>query len=289
MTSTGATASDPRRLGLFGLVSAATIATASLGLALNGAGVGTWSRNPSAWLVGMVLGGLIMMAGRRRILSVGAVAATLAALAASLFAPDQSGVHRWIDVGPLHVNIAALLLPVTLVSLATLNLAPSAFLALVAGIGVILVAQPDASQATAFLLASAVILVRRGTTPPALFCGLVGAAALATAAWLRADPLQPVAEVEGVFSLLAGVSIPLAAAAAIGLAATCLAPLAGQRQLDKAENPAAVALCVSFSVTAVMPFLGAIPVPLVGVAMSFPLGFWLGMALLCARKIDPSG
>jgi hypothetical protein len=34
---------------------------------------------------------------------------------------------------------------------------------------------------------------------------------------------------------------------------------------------------------AILPAAGVFPVPLVGLGMSFPVGYWMGMALLCAR------
>ena len=41
----------------------------------------------------------------------------VAGIVATLFAPAADGVHRWIDIGPLHINAAALLLPATIVAL----------------------------------------------------------------------------------------------------------------------------------------------------------------------------
>lgn len=259
----------------------------SWGLALHGASFSTWFGNPIGWLAGVVFGAALILAGRSRRLSVGAIAISVAALAATLITPGQSGVHRWLDLGPLQVNIAALVLPITVVSIATLSLAPAVLLAIIGLIGVILVAQPDASQASTFLIAAAIILVRSRLPFIPLVCGLFGAAALVTCAWTRPDPLQPIAEVEGVLPLLAGDSGALAAAAALGLAITCLVPLLRQSSRDAAGGRAAEALSVYFAATAVMPFLGAYPVPLVGAGMSFPLGLWLAMAWLCARTDQP--
>jgi hypothetical protein len=33
----------------------------------------------------------------------------------------------------------------------------------------------------------------------------------------------------------------------------------------------------------ICPNFGAFPVPLIGLGMSFPVGYWLGIALLCAK------
>ena len=275
---------DWRTLGLFAASSAVAVGLGSCGLGLHGTEVSTWSRNPLAWLAGFVLSGAIVLIGRGRRLPIGVVVVTVVGLAASLLAKDQFGVHRWLDVGPLHFNVAALLLPVALVALSTSNFAPAVLLAISGAIGVILVAQPDASQATAFLLASALILIRRTQSATFLTCALLGMASLAMAAWLRPDPLQPVPEVEGIFLLLADISVALAAAAGLALALTCLVPLRNLSSMSESRRSAATTLSVYFSAAALMPFLGAYPVPLVGMGMSFPVGFWLAMALMSARE-----
>ena len=277
-------ATDWRTLGSFAAVSAVTISLGSYGLSLYGAGVGTWSRNPIAWLAGCVLAVPLLLTGRSRRMSIGVLALTVLALAATLLAQDQSGVHRWLDIGPVHVNVAALLLPVAVVALSTSNLAPAVLLAIMGAIGAILVAQPDASQATAFLLASALVLFRCTKSPGLRAIGLVGMGGLALAAWLRGDPLQPVPEVEGVFLLLVEVSKALAAAAGAALALTCAVPLRRLASSSETTGQAALGLSVYFVASAVMPFFGAYPVPLLGVGMSFPVGFWLAMALLSARE-----
>jgi cell division protein FtsW (lipid II flippase) len=274
---------DWQTLGLFAAASAITVGLGSYGLSLSGAEFGTWSRNPFAWLTGMVLSVPLILVGRRRGFSPAIVVIAIVALAASLMAPGQSGVHRWLDLGPVNINVAALLLPVAIIALSGLALSPATLLAAIVVIGAILVAQPDASQATAFLLAASLILLGRTMSKALLMLGLLMTCGLAVAAWLRPDPLQPVPEAEGIFGLIADISMPLAIAAGLALALTCLAPLRRLRSGSESGPRAATALTIYFCVTAIMPFLGPYPVPLVGVGMSFPVGFWLGMALLCAR------
>jgi len=277
-------ATDWRTLGLFAIASGVAVGLGSYGLGLYGADAATWSRNLFAWFAGLVLSVPFLLAGRSRRLMIGLVAITVVGLAASLLVPGQSGVHRWLDVGPLQINVAALLLPVALVALSTSNIAPAALLAAIGTIGAILVAQPDASQATAFLLAAAGILFRRTMPPTLRTLGVLAVGGLALAAWLRPDPLQPVPEVEGIFTLLAEVSSTLAAAGALAIASTCVMPLRRLSSGREGTRQAAIVLSVYFSATALLPFVGAFPVPLVGVGMSFPVGFWLAMALLSAHE-----
>ena len=275
-------------LGVFAATSFAAVGLGSYALALHGAEVGTWSRNLFAWLAGLVLSGPLILFGRSRGLSVGIILVTVLGLAASLLAQGQSGVYRWLDFGPLHINIAGLLLPVTLVALSTASISPPVLLAMIGVIGAVLVAQPDASQATAFLLASSLILSLRPITKSLRSIGLLIIGGIAIAAWLRTDTLQTVPEVEGIFPLISQISLPLAAAAGLALVLTCLAPLQSLSSLREGRRPAAIVLATYFLITALMPFVGAYPVPLVGAGMSFPVGFWLATALISARE-HPTG
>ena len=236
-----------------------------------------------ALAAGLILGLGTIAVGRSRGLDVVLVVITIIALATTLSFPDQSGVHRWIDVGALHLNVAALLLPLAIVALAEVVLATPILLVAVAAIAALLVAQPDASQATAFAVAASLLLRgRRDLSVAVSLIAILTLAALTFVAWLRPDPLLPIPEVEGVFGLLADVSLPLAAAAALALATTSLLPL--RRTSDpKSKMPCGAPLAGYLATTAIMPLLGAYPVPLVGLGMSFPVGYCLGMALLCAK------
>jgi cell division protein FtsW (lipid II flippase) len=278
---------DVRTFGYFAIASAAAVGLGAAGLGFGGAGTTIWVRNPAAWLVGLGAAASILAAGRSQGLARAAILLTLIGFAATLVSPAQSGVHRWIDAGAVQINIAALLLPLTLVALATARLAAIPFLAAVGLIGLLLVIQPDASQATAFLLPAGFLLLRSRMPPVTKGIGMLGMAVLAVGAWLRPDPLEPVPEVEGILSYLADISLPLAAAAVLALAVTAVIPLRRAPAADEGLADAAKALALHFILVALMPAVGAFPVPLVGLGMSFPVGYLLGVALLCACNASP--
>jgi cell division protein FtsW (lipid II flippase) len=286
VTNEGATSSDTGRGRTFVIFAVASLIAIGLGaatLAGTGHASGSWLRNPAAWLVGLVLA--LGLTRARNLLRVSQVILGVAfvAVALTFLAPAQSGVHRWIDAGPLHINVAALLLPAAIVGLGFCGIWSRTSLAFVAAMAALLVLQPDASQATSFLVA--VIILLGGSTAPG--AGRIAAIAVAIVAavmsWTRADPLQPVAEVEGIYRLAKTVSPILPIAAAIALAATSLAPLCIRNTTGPARRIAALALAGYFVSAAVCPAFGAFPVPLIGLGMSFPVGYWLGIALLCAK------
>jgi hypothetical protein len=277
----------------FGLASLAAVALGAWICAASGVASASWVRNLIAWGAGALLAGGLAFAGGRPLSMIMTLLAAPAGLAATFLNPDQLGVHRWIDAGPLHVNVAMLLLPPAIVALAGLareRLWP--WLAAVVCLA-LLIFQPDASQALALAASAAVIaamMVRGLPVRLALFAVLAG---LAPLAWFRPDPLPPVAEVEGLVGLAFRIS-PLAGAGVLLLLAAVVAvPVLFVRSTETSVRAASLGLAACLLLWAVAPFLGAFPVPLAGIGMSPIVGAWLGVGLLAglsaARPAGRSG
>jgi hypothetical protein len=267
-----------RFLAGFALLSLATVAVGCVIAAAHGVPAGSWARNLAAWGVGGIAAWVV--ARRMSRLSAILLIAPIV-LAATLINPGQEGVHRWIDVGPVHMNAASMLLPAAVVTLAALADRRWSWLAAAGMLG-LLVLQPDASQAAA--LGAGMIVILASLRAPALArAGGAAATVLAVAAaCIRPDPLAPVPEVEGIVALAWTWSPVVAAVAVALLAATALFPLrlAGW---SRRFTPA-LALAACCGVQALAPAFGAFPVPLLGIGMSPVLGFWLGAGALAATR-----
>lgn len=277
------TPGEMRFLTGFALLSLAAVAAGCAIAAAHDVSAGSWARNLAAWGVGGLIAWVV---SARRFRLAGILLAAPLALAATLLNPGQEGVHRWVDVGPVHVNVAAMLLPASVVALATLPASRWSWLA-VAGMLGLLVLQPDASQAVA--LGAGIIVILASLHAPALVrAGGAAVIVLAVAAaCIRPDPLAPVPEVEGIMGLAWASSPLVAAIAAVLLAATALSPLWLSRR--RPSFTPAVALAACCCVQALAPAFGAFPVPLVGIGMSPILGFWLGAgALAAAHRSNPA-
>jgi len=270
--------------GPFGLFAASSLLAVTLGCVVaraGGAPTSEWARNLLAWAVGAVVaGGLARWAGRRTF-AVFAGAAVLG-LAAAFLGHGQGGVHRWVQLGPLRINAAEILLPAALVACAAAPHGLRMAWGTAAAILVLLAAQPDASQATAYgggvIVLTAISPAGRGWRAGAAVLVILAV----VVAWLRPDPLAPVPEVEGIMGLAWRLS-PFAGLAAWGLlAAVVLSPLARSRGSDL--RPAAIALAAYAVLSALTPLFGAFPVPLFGMGMSPILGLWLGIGLLAASE-----
>jgi cell division protein FtsW (lipid II flippase) len=265
--------STRRSLWIFGCGSLVAVLAGAVIVAQAGAGPLGGVRNLTAWVVG----GLLALAVARRPLSARAgwaiAGAAVAGLVATFVNESQDGVHRWWDLGALHVNAAALLLPATIVALARPGKPLAAVSAVAVALGALLLAQPDASQATAFAIAMSAALFAKDEQPRLRWLTVAALAALAGLSWLRPDPLEPVPEVERIVQLGWQVAPAATVLGVLGLIATALAPLAARR-------PAAAALSAYIAVAALAPAVGAYPLPLMGIGMSSVLGLWLGVGLL---------
>jgi cell division protein FtsW (lipid II flippase) len=269
--------SDARLLAMFALLSLIATGCGIAAMVLSGTPQMRWIPNVVAWIVGGGAAFAIARTAPSPRVWIGIALGALALVAATLVGPDQQGVHRWLAAGPLFVNIAALTLPAALVAMARLGAQHRLVPMIATLLAAILALQPDASQAFALALAGFAILVtdKRISALVTALC-LFGIAALSL---LRADPLQPVAEVEQIIQL-AHASAPALAWAAVASLAAIPAMLFALRL----DDVAARALALYIAVACAAPIFGWFPVPLVGAGMSFPLGLWLGIGLLAARR-----
>lgn len=271
-----------RFLAVFAVVSFVAIATGCLAVAVDDASAGAWLLNLAAWGVGAVMALAVSRFASPMFVRV-ITFATPIGLLASLANPGQAGVHRWIDIGPVHANIAALLLPAFVVALAALVGDGSWIWLTCAACAVLLILQPDASQATAFAAAVLIVVVRLPVARAIRVGIMVLVSSGAVIAWLRPDPLAPVAEVEGIVSLAYALSPPVAIVAVVALGGAALAPMmTATRSERSAARTAALALSAYFVFSALTPLFGAFPVPLVGIGVSPVIGFWMGAGLLVA-------
>lgn len=270
-------ASHLRSLAIYGGLSLVALAVGCGVAAASGVPAAVWLRNPIAWTVGAAAAsGFAWRAGSRTALVVLALAPL--GLAASLLNAGPQGVHRWIDAGPLHLNVAQVLLPAAIVALAG-QARPWRWL-IAALIMALLIAQPDASQATAFGGALFALIGVSTLTRPARVAGMLVSGVAIAASWLRPDPLGPVPEVEEIMRLAAELSPVAAVVAWVALIAAVGSPALMRTPGD---GGASRALCAYAVLSALMPLIGPFPVPLVGMAMSPILGLWLGVGLLAAR------
>lgn len=274
--------SSKRFFAVFTVLSFLAVALGCLIVALDGASTVVWSLNLAAWGVGAVVA-LAVYRFASCMFAYFMIFAAPVGLLASLANPGRMGVHRWLDLGPVNANAAALLLPAFVVAMAGLVRDTRWVWLACAVCAGLLILQPDASQATAFAAAILVIVVRLPATRVVRIGTVVLVSSGVVVAWLRPDPLTPVAEVEGIIGLAYTLSPPIAVVAVIVLGCATLAPIMiAARPGLSVVRTAALALTVYLFLSAFTTLFGAFPVPLVGIGMSPIVGSWLGVGLLVA-------
>ncbi len=265
-------------IAVFGTASLVAVLAGCWTASQTGVPVSIWGRMVAAWAVGLVVAVVLARMARvgDRLAAVGAIGVT-ALVMLSFVDAGLEGVHRWIVIGPVRVNVAAMALPALIAMLAGRAWAAPVALAIM----VLLMAQPDASQASGFAVAMAIFLLA-GPRGRFAWLAIAVVAALAVISWLRPDPLASVPEVEGIVALAWGQHPALAILAVAALLLATMAPMI----VDGAEqrDPAARAVAAYMLITAIMPAIGAFPVPLIGMSMSPIMGFWLGIGLLAQRR-----
>lgn len=271
-----------RTLLAAGLASFVAVALGALVCGLAGVPAVIWAINPVAWLVGAGLArGLSRRAPSAGTLQVIGATVLCACTLPLVAGPDLDGVRRWLSAGPLTVNMALLTLPIGIVAA---GLLPTVWKWVVLpAVGMILVIQPDASQAAALACATVVLAVL-GPGPRGVRFGAGVAAVLAAGlAMSRPDPTAPVPHVEQILSLAWTITPALAVAAAIASVTAALAPWWSLRA--EGHLRAAVAALLAWTLaTLIAPALGAFPQPLVGVGASPILGLWLAVGLLAGAS-----
>jgi hypothetical protein len=205
------------------------------------------------------------------------IAITFAALLGTFVDSGLQDIHRWVHFGSIPIYTAAIFLPPLTIALGVLVSDGSDWHAAVVTLAtlVILAAQPDAAQATAFGGAALVLVV------PSLQVGLarlifVLAVALVIAwAWIRPDPLPPVAHVEGIVGLAAGQGMFWAI---LALAALLLLPLPFVQISLREDGRPARALAIYVCGYLVASLAGNSPIPLLGYGASPVIGYYIALA-----------
>ena len=194
------------------------------------------------------------------------------------------GPSRWVSFGPLSLYLAPLLLPSFLgacgVSVQNGGNRELLSLGAVIGVGILLAAQPDASQVLGLLVGFTVTVARYRSNGVRSVLTLVALTFATLWAFSRPDNLAPVPYVEGVFalafshSLLAGIAVGTSAVALVS--GLLLGSLKGAPWLS--------GVAAYYGILFVCSTSGLTPAPLIGFGTGPLLGF--GLMVAVSRGLD---
>ncbi len=207
----------------------------------------------------------------------------LLAIAVVLFWPTLTGsstsVHRWLNLFGFRLYVAPVVLPLLLLlwHQALSRRPPLPALAILCAllVGMALLVQPDAAQATALAIASIPILGFSSCNLPVRLFLMALLLLAALAAWQTPDLLHPVPYVEGVFHA-AGSFSPWALPAAVVAA---LLPVGALTWLARRQASAGIfGVALYFATLYLLAPLQTTPVPLLGFGAGPILGYFVMVA-----------
>ena len=191
-----------------------------------------------------------------------------------IFVLDIDGVHRWLRLPIFTLNIAAIVIPITIVAIYRLieeeNFAISV-------LGIIVVAfllylQPDASQLLAFSLPMIILLLKsnisqiiKGSFSVILFF-------LTFKSWFCLDTLQPVNYTEGLLTLLNDLSVLLYI---IGIIVLFWIPVYFLISSINKNRNICIGITLYYWLMILSTFMGNFPVPFMGYGISPILGYYI--------------
>jgi hypothetical protein len=232
-----------------------------------------WGLNLAVGIAGLAICAVVTTRPRaehgRRGLIVLAVAA-LVMLALTFVDAGISGVHRWLQLGPVTLYAGAVALPMLIIAM---NARWGMLVAVATAI--ILVAQPDAAQAAALAMAMIVLMIQRSARDPRVWLAALAVVALAAWPWFRTDPLAPVPHVEGILGLAREAGLPWLSAA---IASLLLLPLPFFVGNNDSITPLTRALGAYIAVCILVPLVRAFPVPLLGFGVSPIIGYFIALS-----------
>ena len=186
------------------------------------------------------------------------------------------GVHRWISIGIVRINVAMIILPLTLIELwNTFQTKDLWFGGGVAfGIVLILFFQPDASQLAGFAIP--VMIMLGGKTKSkivrlSIFCIL---SSFVVFSWIFLDNLPPVSYVEKILDMVAGMGVVWLI---LGVISLVILPTPFLLFPPKNAKPISRYIGCYYIIVIFSTLLGNFPVPLMGYGISPIIGYYLSL------------
>lgn len=233
-------------------------------------------------LAALVVGAALWLGLRPRLISrwngSAVLALTAPLITTALFGVAVDGASRWVDVGPLSVQVSLIVLPAIIVLYARSTDAIGTAGILIAAFA--LAAQPDRAMAGVLVAGIGAVVLTQRTLFSAL--ALVGALAGFGVTMLLPDALPAVPFVDRILHTAFDVHV-LAGVAVVAGCFILLTPAVGALR-PVPERPVLFAFGVSWAALIAAAAVGNYPTPLVGYGGSAVLGYLLSVALLTGSR-----
>lgn len=203
------------------------------------------------------------------------IAISIILLLLTLFGADIDGVNRWIRLFLINVNVAMIVLPISIVTSYNLLIKNRVNYALITilSIAIILVLQPDASQLMGFSIPIIIILFDKNININSIIRYVVSLILvfLMILSWIFLDNLAPVSYVEGILGLLNNMSPILLVTGIISL---ILIPLPFILFPPREFRRLSICIGLYYSLIMISTLFGNFPIPFMGYGISPIIGYY---------------
>lgn len=232
-----------------------------------------WGQQVIAFAVFALLG--LLGRAARRVPSIVWIFVLFAGLVSTLFFPAVGGARRWLDLGPLNINAAMLVLPALLLLVGSMKCPYPVVILAVA----VLSLQPDLSQLAAFSLGVLPILWNQRKNVYWTIASITLLAVLTVHCINIPVELKPVAYCEGILRMVGEISPLLMIAGGVALA---LIPGYFIYRFFKIRSTVMLGLAIYYAVAILFSITEEYPVPFMGFGLSPIAGYWLASMLIPA-------
>ncbi len=256
---------------------------------LNKIPIGIWSQNIVAIIISGFLSYLILKETPRisKSSSFGfIVPITIILLTLTFLDSGLDGVHRWVSIGPIKLNVASIILPILIIELwrilKVLNWWYSMIITI--AVSILLVLQPDASQTTGFIFPMIIILLSKANKSIIRYSLISLISVIPIISWIFIDSLPPVDYVENIVLMVKNLG---SVWFLLGIASLSLLPIPFIIFPSKSYRLISRSLGLYFTIILISTLFGNFPVPLMGFGISPIIGYFIAITwLIKVRKIN---
>ena len=195
------------------------------------------------------------------------------------------GVHRWISIGPIRLNISMIVMPIIILSLWKLlkNNSWWKVAIITIFISIVLFIQPDASQLSGFAIPMIFMLYKNGDKRIFSTIISVGLFILVILSWIHLDNLSPVSYVEEILNLVANMGQVWFL---LGIVSLVILPTPFILFPPKKLKLPSICIGIYFIIIIISTFFGNFPVPLMGYGISPIIGYIISIIWYTKLKFN---
>ena len=186
------------------------------------------------------------------------------------------GVHRWISIGIVRINVAMIIMPLTLIELWNTFQTKDFWFGCGVALGIVLILffQPDASQLAGFAIPVMIMLGRKTKSKIVRFSIYCIFSSFVVFSWIFSDNLPPVSYVENILDMVAGMGVVWLI---LGVISLVILPTPFLSFPPKNAKPVSRYIGCYYIIVIFSTLLGNFPVPLMGYGISPIIGYYLSL------------